>query len=179
MALKDYGKAENDPGEWVDFGEDKPFRLRVRRIPGDVADEIDRRHLGKPQYEVKGGVKRPIHDIDGLVKALTDKAVWAWTDSEGLEIDIADEEAAKLWGKLLNRDVETGATVALQGNALTADAKRRVLAHLRPFARMRVTDSETGGHTEEHHDIGRFIVLEAARLQRQFADQRGELSGNS
>lgn len=169
MALKDYGKADNDPGEWVDFGLDKPFRLRIRRIPADVWDEIDRRHQNqKDTFEIKEGIRRRVKDEVGLLEALTEKALWAWTDAEGLEIEVEHDDAARVWSDLLKREVQRGETITLAGGILTATVKRRVLRHLRPIARVEPKTSDDN----ERQDIGSFIVLEAARLQQEFAAAR-------
>lgn len=179
MALKDYGKAEHDPGAWVDFGIDKPFRLRVRRIPPDVWEEIDRRHRGKDSFEVRDGIRRRVQDQDVVVAALTDKAIFAWVDAEGLEVDIEHEDAAKLWTGLLGREVAVGSRLSLTGESLNASVKRRIFAHLKPIARVEDTDEETGQVKVDKRDIASFIVLEAARLQSEFASAREEEQKNS
>lgn len=178
MALTDYGKPENDLGEWVDFGKDAPFRLRLRRIPGEKIEEIERRHSKTKNFEVRDGVRRPVLDTESILASLTDKAIWSWTDAEGLEITAGDEESAKLWSKMLSREIEQGATFSLSGPSLTAEAKRRVLFNHRPFARVD-RQNDSGGMTEVEEDIGRFIVTEAARLQKSFGQKREEQAGNS
>lgn len=178
MALKDYGKGENDPGTWVDFGLDKPFRLRLRRIPQDVWEAIDKRHLKTGNFEVRDGIRRRVKDQDEVVAALTDKALFAWTDADGLEVEIAHEDSAALWGKLLSRTISVGETVSLTGNALTHAVKLRVLEHLKPIARVEEVDEETGSKSIERREIGSFIVLEAAKLQRDFAKIEEERAKN-
>jgi hypothetical protein len=160
------------------FGKDEPFKLCIRRIPGDVADKIDKRHKGKEQFEVSNGVRRPVHDVDGLLQGLIDKAIWAWVDAEGLQIIPSDEESVKLWGSLLTRDLKVGEVIDLQGKALTAEAKRRLMLHHRPFARVDRPDTE-GGVTEVEEDLARFIVMEAGRLQRDYGRHAETLAGNS
>jgi hypothetical protein len=167
VALKDFGKAEHDPGQWVDFGLDKPFRLRIRRIPSDVWDEIDKRHRGKESFEVRDGVRRRVQDGDSMVESLQEKASWAWTDAEGLEVEIAHEEASKLWTKLVGRELSVGEALVLAGDVLTTAVKKRVLTHLRPIARV------------ELQDIGSFVVLEAARMQKEFASGKEAEAKNS
>lgn len=169
MALKDFGKPEHDPGSWVDFGLDKPFRLRIRRIPSDVWDDIDKRHRGKETFEIRDGVRRRVQDGDSMIEALQDKAAWAWVDAEGLEIEVAHDEAAKLWGKLIGRDVTVGETLVLNEGVLNNAVKRRVMTHLRPIARVEKFDEEKHETVVERQDIGSFVVLEAARMQKEFA----------
>lgn len=179
MALKDFGKPEHDPGEWREFGLDNPFRLRIRRIPSDVWDEIDKRHRGKETFEVRDGVRRRITDGDSMIEALQEKAAWAWTDAEGLEIEIAHDEAAKLWTKLVGREIEVGQTLVICGDVLNHAVKKRVLTHLRPIARVEKFDEEKRETVIERQDIGSFLVLESAQLQKEFASGKEAEAKNS
>lgn len=178
MILRDFGKSENDLGIWFNFGEEHPapFEVRVRRVPYDVANKISKRY-GKEIMVTVDGLRRPTveRDIDQTTKWLYDQAAWAWVDARGLGLEIADEEAAKLWSGLLKREVKVGETLELSGSALTHEAKMRVLLHIRPFAVM--TDAET--QKKERQDLGTVLVLTAAKLQQGSVDAEQEALGNS
>lgn len=173
--LKDFGKPDNDLGVWFPFGEDAPFEVRVRRIPYDVQQRIGKRY-GRETFIVTDGIKRPHVDrtLEEQTNWLLDQAVWAWTDAKGLEIEVADEEGARLWTGLLKREVTAGEVIALDAGTLTAEVKRRVMTQLRPFARM--TDPET--NAKERHDLATFLVLKAAQLQAETAKDAEDRRGN-
>lgn len=166
MALKAFGKAENDEGEWFPFGEDAPFRLRIRRIPHTEAERIEKRHEKGKAFEVVSGIRRPIRDVEAILNTMTDKAIWCWTDSD-LEIEIADDEAAKLFG------AEVGQVVKLEGKALTAQVKKFVLREIRPFAN---TENEDGKPVQV--DIGIFILKKAMEQQRDLLSEEERAEKN-
>lgn len=184
MALKHFGKPDNDLGTWYDFGEDRPFRLRVRRIPASVVERIDERR--KPtSFEVRDGMRRPVRDLEAVAEGLVEKATWAWTDAEGLEIEVADQEGAAFWSRQLGREVAVGETVSPSGKELTAEAKRLVIQELKPFARVIVRDAagtvqvdETGRPREQWLEVGVFIVGKAAEMQRDFVGRQQEKEKN-
>lgn len=173
--LRDFGRSENDLGVWFPFGEEAPFEVRVRRIPYDVQQRISKRY-GRETMLVVDGYKRPHIDrsLEEQTNWLLDQAVWAWTDAKGLDIEVADDEGAKLWSGLLKREVQAGEVVTLEGPVLTAEVKRRVLTQIRPFAKM--IDTET--QRSERHDIATFIVLKAAQLQAEASKENEALRGN-
>lgn len=178
--LRHFGKAENDLGTWFDFGFTKegdkrgpaPFKLRVRRIPASVVDTIDERHKGREAFEVKDGLRRRVRDLETVADGLVDKAAWAWTDAEGLEIEVADEEGATWWTKALGREVAVGERVKPSGRELTAEVKKLVISELKPFALTIQTDEETGREKEVWLELGVWIVGRAAELQRDFVKAR-------
>lgn len=173
--LRDFGKSENDEGVWFPFGEEAPFEVRVRRIPYDVQQRISKRY-GRETMIVTDGYKRPHIDrnLDEQTNWLLDQAVWAWTDAKGLDIEIGDDEGAKLWSGLLKREVGAGDVVSLTRENMTAEVKRRILTQVRPFAKMIDPESQKA----EKHDIATFIVLKAAQLQAEAASKSEALRGN-
>jgi hypothetical protein len=178
VTLKDYGKSENDLGVWFPFGEElpAPFDVRVRRIPYDVAQRINKRY-GREQMIVVDGVRRPHIErtAEETTKWLLDQAAWAWVDAKRLEIEIGDDDAARLWTGLLKREVLPAETLILEGGTLTHEVKLRILTQIRPFAR--VTDGET--LKKERQDLGTFLILKAALLQSDAAKAEEESRGNS
>ena len=168
--LRDFGRSENDLGVWFPFGEEAPFEVRVRRIPYDVQQRISKRY-GRETMIVTDGYKRPHIDrnLEEQTNWLLDQAVWAWTDAKGLDIEIADDEGARLWSGLLKKEVAVGEVVTLNAENMTAEVKRRVLTQIRPFAK--ILDPET--QRAERHDIATFLVLKAAQLQAE-ASKDGE-----
>ncbi len=175
--LRDFGKSENDLGVWFPFGEEDPapFDVRVRRIPFDVAQRIGKRY-GREVMVVVDGVRRPSveRSIEETTKWLLDQAAWAWVDARGLQIEVADEDAKRLWTGLLKREVEVGEVIDLTGPALTSEAKLRILTQIRPFCIM--TDAETG--KRERVDLGTFLVMKAALLQSEAASASKDALGN-
>lgn len=174
--LKDFGKSENDLGVWFPFGEEDPapFDVRVRRVPYDVAQRIGKRY-GREVMTVVDGVRRPTIErtIEETTKWLLDQAAWSWVDARSLDIEVADEEAAKLWSGLLKREVAAGTVVTLEGAALTHEVKLRVLTQIRPFAQ--ITDAEG---KRERVDLGTFLVLKAAMLQTDAGKAEEAARGN-
>jgi hypothetical protein len=172
--LRDFGKSDNDQGQWFPF--DDECELRIRRVPYDVAQRISKRY-GRETFTISDGVKRPQIErtLDEQTQWLLDQAVWAWTDAKGLEVEVGDEEGAKLWSGLTKQDVKAGDAIPLSGAFLTAEVKRRILTQLRPYAQM--TDPETA--KKDRVDIGTFIVLKASLLQTQAQATAEEARGNS
>ena len=156
MALKAFGNPENDKGEWVDFGLEKLFRIRVRRIPTSVAQKIQDRHKGKLTYEVHDGIRKPVKDMEQIQKILEDKAAWAWTDAEGLAVTIEDEEASNVFGGEVGEDVD------ISGEKLTDKAKRFIMNEISPGARVDIP----GGEKTVELSIAVFI-LKTAQDQQQ------------
>lgn len=176
--LKDYGKSENDLGVWFPFGEEMPapFEVRIRRIPHDVATRIGKQY-GRETMSVVDGVRRPQieRSLEETTKWLLGQAAWAWVDSRGLQIEVADEEAARLWTGLLKAEQKVGDVIDLSGAFLSHEVKMRVLTQLRPFAV--VTDTET--LKKERQDLPTFLILKAAMLQTETTKSETEALGNS
>jgi hypothetical protein len=176
--LRDYGKSENDLGVWFPFGEEipAPFEVRVRRVPYDVAQRIGKRY-GREQMVVTDGVRRPQieRSLEETTKWLLDQAAWAWVDARGLQIEVADDEAARLWTGLLKAEQKVGDVIELSGAFLSHEVKMRVLTQIRPFASM--TDPET--LKKERQDFGTFLVLKASLLQQDASKAESEALGNS
>lgn len=169
MALRDYGKADNDLGEWYPFGVEAGLELRVRRVPHDVANRISRAHGKEETYRDSDGVRRRewVRTGDELQNMLVEQAIFALVDIRGPEAEIVveDAEAAKLWGSHFKRDVAIGETVPLQG-ALTTDAiKRRLLVQIKPHAHVDMPIEEDGKPTGQTKrvllDIGTFVLERA------------------
>lgn len=177
MALKDFGKAENDLGEWMPFGLEGAFELRIRRIPYEIAQRISKRY-GRETFIVEGGLKRPTieRSLDEATSWLLDQAIWAWTDARGLEVEVADAEGAKVWSQLLRRDVVQGDLITVDAGMMSAEVKRRVLTQLRPWCS--VAPDEPGEKVEKQ-DLATFVVLQSARLASFAAKRAEEREGNS
>lgn len=176
MALKHFGKPENDEGTWFPFGLDKPFEMRIRRIPSGVAEKIDARHRGRESFEVREGIRRPVRELDAIAEGLAEKAAWAWTDARGLEVQVGDEESAGFWRKATGDDsIAVGQVVELAGERLTAETKKLVLRELRPFAREKNPDDPSKTQDVE---IGVFVIRRAFELQRDFVKASEADSGN-
>lgn len=173
--LKDFGRSDNDLGSWFPFGEEAPFEIRVRRVPYDVSQKIGKRY-GRETMIVVDGLKRPHieRNLEEQTNWLLDQAVWAWVDAKGLQIEVADDDGAKVWTGLLKREVAQGDVIDLTGPALTAEVKRRVLTQVRPYAK--VTDTDT--HKAERIDIASFIVLKSAEIQAAASQDEENRSGN-
>lgn len=173
--LKDFGRSENDLGSWFPFGEDAPFEIRVRRVPYDVAQRINKRY-GRETMVVVDGIKRPHieRNLEEQTNWLLDQAAWAWSDAKGLQIEVGDEEGARLWTGLLKREVSVGDVLDLSGGDLNDAVKKRILTQVRPYAK--VTDAES--NRPERHDIASFIVLKAALLQAESAKEEEARRGN-
>lgn len=174
MALKHFGKAENDEGTWFPFGLEAPFKVRVRRLSPGIAEKIDARYKGKTHFETIEGIRRPIRDLESITDGLADKAAWCLTDAEGLQLEIADEESLAYWTKAGVPDLEVGGLVDLQGAILTAEVKRLLIREIRPFAR-EVNDE---GKAEDV-EFGMFVIRKAGELQRGHAKVEADSSGNS
>ena len=176
--LKDFGKSENDLGVWFPFGEEvpAPFEVRVRRIPYDVAQRIGKRY-GRETMVVHEGIRRPHieRSMEDTTKWLLDQAAWAWVDAKGLQIEVGDEDGARLWTGLLKKEVTVGEVIDLTGTVLTQEVKMRLLTQVRPFAVM--TDSDT--LKKERQDLGTFLVLKASMLQQEGAQADKAALGNS
>lgn len=181
MALKDFGKSDNDQGIWFPFGEVEPaFEVRVRRIPNDVAKRLNAQY-GKEVFVSKDGVRIPSieRSLDQWTDYLVSQAAWAWSDVReknedgtygGLSIEIADEDAAKLWKGLakLESQPEIGATIRIGGGLLTDAVKRRIMLQIRPFATVTVTKTDTEGSTtnkREKCDLATFLITKSAEVQ--------------
>jgi hypothetical protein len=176
--LKDFGKSENDLGVWFPFGEEvpPPFEVRVRRIPYDVAQRIGKRY-GRETMVVQDGIRRPHieRSLEETTKWLLDQAAWAWVDARGLQIEVGDEEAARLWTGLLKAEQKVGDAIDLSGAFLSHEVKLRILTQIRPFATM--TDTDT--MKKERQDLATFLVLKAALLQSDSSKADEEARGNS
>jgi hypothetical protein len=173
MALKDFGKSENDRGLWFPFGEEDPapFEVRIRRIPYDIAHRINKQY-GREQVVTVDGVRRPHIErtIEEQTRWLLTQAAWAWTEARGLEIEVSDDEAARLWTGLLKRDVTVGEVLKLDsGETLTDAVKQRILTQLRPYSTMTTVDDDTGKASTSRVDLGTFIIIKAAQIQQDFA----------
>lgn len=179
--LKDYGKSESDLGHWFPFGDEVPaaFDVRVRRVPYDVANRISKKY-GKEVMVVSDGLRRPQIErtLDQTTQWLLDQAAFAWVDAKGLQIEVADEAAAKLWSGLLKSEVKEGEVIDLSGSLLTHEAKMRVLTQIRPFALATVVDEETGTARRERQDLASFIVLKASKLLQEGVKAEENASGN-
>lgn len=178
LILKDYGKSENDLGVWFPFGdaEPAPFEVRVRRIPYSEAQKISKRY-GRETMTVVDGIRRPQieRSLEDTTKWILDQAAWAWVDARGLKLEVADDEAARLWSGLIKNDVKVGEVIELSGALLTHEAKLRILTQLRPFAV--IIDAET--QKRERHDLGTFLVLKASQIQQDAQKADEEALGNS
>lgn len=176
MALKHFGKPENDEGVWFPFGLEAPFKLRIRRLSAGVSEKIDARHKGKSHFEVIEGIRRPIRDLEAITDGLADKAAWCLTDAEGLQIEIADQESLEFWQKSTGLDdLTVGGVVDLQGDRLTAEVKRLLIREIRPFAQEK--DEETGKPADV--EFGMFIIRKAGALQKGHQAAREADAGNS
>ena len=176
MILRDFGKSENDLGVWFNFGEEDPapFEVRVRRVPYDVAQRIGKRY-GREVNVLVDGVRRPTveRSLEETTKWLLDQAAWAWVDARGLQIEVGDDEAARLWTGLLKAEQKVGDVIDLSGAFLSHEVKLRVLTQIRPFCLM--TDAEG---KRERQDLGTFLVLKAAFLQQETAKTEEDARGN-
>ncbi len=174
--LKDFGKSENDLGVWFPFGEEAPapFEVRVRRVPYDVAQRIGKRY-GREVNVVHEGVRRPTVErtLEETTKWLLDQAAWSWVDARGLQIEVGDDEAARLWTGLLKAEQKVGDVIDLSGAFLSHEVKMRVLTQIRPFCQM--TDAEG---KRERVDLPTFLVLKAAFLQQETAKADEDARGN-
>lgn len=176
--LKDYGKSENDLGVWFPFGEEvpAPFEVRIRRIPHDVATRIGKQY-GREAMSVVDGVRRPQieRSLEEMTKWLLAQAAWAWVDSKGLQIEVGDDDAARLWTGLLKAEQKIGDVIDLSGSFLSHEVKIRVLTQLRPFAT--VTDTET--LKRDRQDLATFLILKSSMLQTDTTKSETEALGNS
>lgn len=178
MALKHFGKPENDEGTWFKF--DSPtgaFELRVRRLSPGVSEKIDARHKGKSHFEVIEGIRRPIRDLEAITDGLAEKAAWCLTDARGLKIEIADPEGLAFWKNATKVEaLEVGAEVEIVGDVLSHEVKMLLIRELRPFCPMPSRDDPT---KIDEVEIGMFIIRKAGDLQRGHAKDQGEQAGNS
>jgi len=170
--IRDFGRPENDEGEWVPFGEDAPFRLRIRRIPYEIGRQIDLRYGREIVVQGGDGIRRPQleRSRDEWLQAMLDKAAFALVDSEGLEVEVADAEARGFYAAAFKDDsITVGATVVLDGHLRNDAVKKRLFTTLRPFARVK-SEEEPGKIVSV--DIGSFIMSEADRIGRSSAQKR-------
>jgi hypothetical protein len=132
--LDDYGKPENDLGEWVEAGKDSDgaiVKLRVRPIPEEVLRSLMKRYTKSEQFVNAEGMKttQPVaRDWQDNVDFIVAQAAWMLVDSENLTIRCRDEEAARLYGKAMGREnlVTMDEPVRLDGK-LTDAIKDRLL----------------------------------------------------
>ena len=170
--IRDFGRPENDEGEWVPFGEDAPFRLRIRRIPYEVGRQIDQRYGRESVVQGNDGIRRPQLERtrDEWLQTMIDKAAFALVDSEGLEIEVADEEARAFYASALKDEaLMVGATVRLDGHLSHVAIKKRLLLTVRPFARVK-SEEEPGKIVSL--DLGAFVMGESDRIGKATAQKR-------
>lgn len=178
MALKHFGKPENDEGTWFEF--DSPtgaFELRVRRLSPGVSEKIDARHKGKAHFEVIEGIRRPIRDLEAITDGLAEKAAWCLTDARGLKIAPADAEGLAFWKNATKvEDLEVGAEIEIAGEVLSHEIKMLLIRELRPFCTM--PDPKDPTKVDEV-EIGMFIIRKAGELQKGHAKGQDDQAGNS
>jgi hypothetical protein len=159
--FKEYGRPDNDQGEWFDIPapESERVRLRIRRIPFELGLKLESRYGREEFVTNKAGFKRPqrVHSSDEEISILKDKACWAWTGCEGLTIEIADDEAATQWSQLLGEPVTAGQVATLDGK-LSEPIKRRLFA--------------------KDLDLGVWILQRADELSKKYNAREQRLSGN-
>lgn len=173
MALfKVFGKAENDQGEFFTYmqepyknpdtgqEETREVRLKVRRMPVDMQLRFERKYGRQDMVaDPSTGYKRPQHitSQDDNLAIAKDKACWAWTDCENVELIIGDEDAQVQWSKLLGEQVGIGQAVRLDGR-LNDNIKRIIFA----------ADFKIVG----------FIIEKVGELLRRQSEKEQGLSGN-
>jgi hypothetical protein len=158
--FKEYGRAENDLGEHFTIpSEEGEVRLRIRRIPFELDLRLESRHGREEFVANRQGFKRPrrVHTSEEEIAILKDKACWAWTDCEGVTVEIADEEAAGQWSKLVDEPVSVGQVVPLDGR-LSDQVKRRLFA--------------------KDLDLAVWVLKRADELGRKYERREERLSGN-
>lgn len=166
-----YSNGDNDPGEWFEFGKRNPFRVRIRRVPSDKAREIERRHEGKDQFEVVGGLRRRVRDLQSVLQVYEECALWAWTDLEGLTITARDLESAKLLG------CQVGDAVDVTGARLTLQVKKALADKVKPLAL--VDRKKDDGEVEEVKlSLFDFIAQKVADMNEANGAAEEELAGN-
>lgn len=177
MALRDYGKPENDLGEWFPFGPD--IDLRVRRIPYDVASRI-RKKYGKEESVIRDGVryKEFVQSSAEIQDMMVEQACFALTDirGEGAKLTAEDAEGASLWTGYLKREVAVGDILELQGSLVNDALKKRLIVQIKPYAVIAVTEKDkdsgepTGKISNIRYDIGSFILERALELNQRAAN---------
>lgn len=132
--FEDYGKADNDPGEWYQLGieptNNLPARVRIRVLTGDVERSLMRKHTRSEKVEGERGVRMTVpvaQDWMDNVQYQIDKAIAVVTDFENVLVLVRDREAAELWGRLIGREgsLKEGDAVDLSGHATN-----KVLMHV-------------------------------------------------
>lgn len=132
--LEDYGKPENDLGEWVEAGKDSDgtiVKLRVRPVPEEVLRGLMRKYTKNEQVTTAEGVRmaQPVaKDWQDNVDFLVAQATWMLVDCENLTVMPKDDEAARFYGRALGRDgiVKAGEPITLDGH-LTENVKDRLM----------------------------------------------------
>ncbi|MGH9364132.1 MAG: hypothetical protein ACRD1B_02550 [Thermoanaerobaculia bacterium] len=186
MALRDFGRSDNDLGEWFQFG--PTLELRVRRIPYDIANKIRKRY-GREDSVVRDGVryKEFVQDKQEREDMMVDQAAYALTDIRGAdsEVIVMDPEAKALWSGYLKKDVELGDTVSMTG-ALGNDAlKKRLLVQIKPYAVIELEDRDPGSGeptgkpaSRVRFDIGSYVLVKAMELNQRAAKEEKAAEGN-
>jgi len=184
MSISFFGKGENDPGEWVEFG---PFRVRVRRITPEKGREIRKRY-GKEVFVDKEGARVPqrVQSEDENQAMLLDLASFALTEVERLTLKVEDDEGAKKLKSLLALEsVDVGQDVSFDGLKLNDAQRKFLLRDLRldgPFNAddfaMLQDDPEAPLLKGKRIDLATFFIFQSRKLSIIQASAAEAVQGN-
>lgn len=107
--LDDFGKAENDPGEWVDAGTDgeRTVKVRVRTVPEDMIRALTRKYTKPEKVQTPEGIQtvQPVaRDWQDNIDFNLERAKWAWVDCENFYVRVRDEDSGRFYAKSLGRN---------------------------------------------------------------------------
>jgi hypothetical protein len=156
---REFGNAENDDGDWMDYQEDKDLgkmvRLRVRRIPASVERQFRVKH-DQTKVKMRDGVI--VVDTEKTKAYARARAAYALTDSENFEHLVGDAEAAEVYSKLLGRVVTAGQAVSLDKQWKNDALKEHYL--------------------EEHPYVGSSVLAWVDKEARRAQDKAQDLESN-
>ena len=120
--LNDWGKPENDPGEWIAAGKDglRTVKCKIRAIPDDMLRMLLKRHFKNEKVDTASGrASMPVASSwEDTFKFGVDRAIWALVDTEEFFVRINDEESGRFYAKATGRNdqpFEVGEEVCLDG----------------------------------------------------------------
>ena len=152
MALfGEFGKAENDLGEWEEFGLDEQtgnvVSFKIRSVPDHTEASIRKRIL----VQRDGSMDLDLPKERAIAIA---RCRYALLDSRNFEGQARDEEAAQTYERLLGLSIVAGAAFSLDGH-WTPALKDHVLSNqgwLRAWSREKRAERDKNRRVEESLD---------------------------